>query len=160
VFRPIVSFCDPAMTVFRTPDDRFAALSDWPYEPLYTTIDTSLGSLRVAAIDEGPGDASPVLLMHGEPTWSYLYRHMIAPLVAAGHRVVAPDLPGFGRSALRAGRPSARTRRRDSIGRGDELTVATTSCSGSTPPAATPRYRVRSFRRTASRLPNPASAPA
>jgi haloalkane dehalogenase len=86
------------MTTFRTPDDRFAALSDWPYEPLYTTIDTSLGSLRVAAIDEGPGDASPVLLMHGEPTWSYLYRHMIAPLVAAGHRVIAPDLPGFGRS--------------------------------------------------------------
>jgi haloalkane dehalogenase len=57
-----------------------------------------MGPLRVHFVDEGPRDAAPVLLMHGEPSWSFLYRHMIPPLVAAGHRVVAPDLVGFGRS--------------------------------------------------------------
>ncbi len=57
-----------------------------------------VGGLRVAYIDEGPRDAAPVLLMHGEPTWSYLYRKMIPVLLAAGHRVLAPDLVGFGRS--------------------------------------------------------------
>lgn len=55
-------------------------------------------SLRIHFLDEGPSDAAPVLLLHGEPSWSYLYRHMIPPFVAAGHRVVVPDLVGFGRS--------------------------------------------------------------
>jgi len=80
--------------VLRTPDERFAALPDFPYRPKYVEV----GALRIAYIDEGPRDAAPVLLMHGEPTWSYLYRKMIPGLVAAGHRVIAPDLVGFGRS--------------------------------------------------------------
>jgi haloalkane dehalogenase len=85
----------PAGTEFlRTPDERFAHLPDFPYEPEYVNID----GLRMAYIDEGPSDGRVVLLMHGEPTWSYLYRRMIPPLVAAGFRCVAPDLIGFGRS--------------------------------------------------------------
>ena len=81
-------------TVLRTPDARFAALVDFPYQPKYVEV----GGLRIAYIDEGPRDAAPVVLMHGEPTWSYLYRKMIPGLLAAGHRVIAPDLVGFGRS--------------------------------------------------------------
>lgn len=80
--------------VLRTPEHCFAAVPDFPYPPRYLDI----GGLRIACIDEGPRDAAPVLLMHGEPTWSFLYRKMIPPLLAAGHRVVAPDLVGFGRS--------------------------------------------------------------
>ncbi|MFM2110018.1 MAG: haloalkane dehalogenase [Steroidobacteraceae bacterium] len=80
--------------VLRTPESRFASIADFPYLPHYLEV----GGLRIACIDEGPRDAAPVLLMHGEPTWSYLYRKMIPPLVAAGHRVVVPDLVGFGRS--------------------------------------------------------------
>jgi haloalkane dehalogenase len=87
------------MEILRTPDDRFADLPDFPFEPHYAEIDDLDGaSLRVHYLDEGPADAAPLLLMHGEPSWSYLYRHMIPPLVAAGHRVIAPDLIGFGRS--------------------------------------------------------------
>ncbi|MEM6304401.1 MAG: haloalkane dehalogenase [Pseudomonadota bacterium] len=87
------------MQLLRTPDARFENLPDFPFGPHYVEIaDDAGGSLRVHYIDEGPAEAAPVLLMHGEPTWSYLYRHMIPPLVAAGHRVVAPDLVGFGRS--------------------------------------------------------------
>jgi haloalkane dehalogenase len=87
------------MQSLRTPDDRFTGLPDFPFEPHHTTIDDlDGGTLRVHHLDEGPRDASPILLMHGEPSWSYLYRTMIPPLVAAGHRVVAPDLVGFGRS--------------------------------------------------------------
>jgi haloalkane dehalogenase len=87
------------MKFLRTPDDRFAGLSDFPFEPHYLTIaDGEGGELRVHYLDEGPADAAPVLLMHGEPSWCYLYRHMIPVLVAAGHRVIAPDLIGFGRS--------------------------------------------------------------
>lgn len=81
-------------TVLRTPDERFARIADFPY--VARTLD--LDGLRVAYIDEGPRDADPVLLMHGEPTWSYLYRKMIPVLLQAGHRVIAPDLIGFGRS--------------------------------------------------------------
>ncbi len=86
----------PAMSdaILRTPDARFAALPDFPWSP--RTLD--VGGLRVACIDEGPRDAAPVLLLHGEPSWSFLYRKMIPGLLAAGHRVVAPDLVGFGRS--------------------------------------------------------------
>ncbi|MFW2333941.1 haloalkane dehalogenase [Ilumatobacter sp.] len=78
----------------RTPDDRFAGLDDFPYEPKYADVD----GLRVAYVDEGPADGPPVLLLHGEPTWGYLYRRMIPFLVDAGLRCVAPDLVGFGRS--------------------------------------------------------------
>jgi len=85
--------------VLRTPDEYFKDLTDFPYEPNYLEIsDASLGALRMHYIDTGPGSADPVLLMHGEPTWSYLYRKMIPIITAAGHRVVAPDLIGFGRS--------------------------------------------------------------
>lgn len=80
--------------VLRTPDASFAAVPDFPYRPCYT----DLGGLRIAHIDEGPPDAPVVLLLHGEPTWSFLYRKMIPGLVAAGFRAVAPDLVGFGRS--------------------------------------------------------------
>jgi haloalkane dehalogenase len=83
----------------RTPDDRFAGLPGYDFEPHYATIDDlDGGELRVHYVDEGDPTAAPVLLMHGEPSWSFLYRHMIPPIVAAGHRVVAPDLVGFGRS--------------------------------------------------------------
>lgn len=80
--------------VLRTPDARFKDVPDFPYKPRWTEI----GGLRIAHIDEGPASADPVLLMHGEPAWSFLYRKMIPVLVAAGHRVIAPDLVGFGRS--------------------------------------------------------------
>ena len=87
------------MKVLRTPDERFADLVDFPFEPHYLTVDDGEGgTLRVHYLDEGPADASPVLLMHGEPSWAYLYRKMIPVLVAAGHRCVVPDLVGFGRS--------------------------------------------------------------
>ena len=87
------------MKTLRTPDDRFVELPDFPYAPHYVSIDDGEGGeLRVHYLDEGPADAAPVLLMHGEPSWSFLYRRMIPALVAAGHRVVAPDLVGFGRS--------------------------------------------------------------
>ncbi|HWH29404.1 MAG TPA: haloalkane dehalogenase [Mycobacteriales bacterium] len=83
------------METLRTPDDRFANLPGYPWQPRYAT--TSDG-LRVAVLDEGPRDAQPVLLLHGEPSWSYLYRKMVPVLLDAGFRVVAPDLVGFGRS--------------------------------------------------------------
>jgi len=90
------------MDLLRTPDERFTDLPGYPFEPHYVDVDTGDGSgtrIRVHHVDEGPPDATEtVLLLHGEPSWSYLYRHMIPPLVAAGHRCVAPDLPGFGRS--------------------------------------------------------------
>lgn len=78
----------------RTPEERFVHLPDFPYQPHYTEV----GGLRVAHIDEGPRNGPIVLLMHGEPTWSFLYRKMIPVLVQAGCRVLAPDLVGFGRS--------------------------------------------------------------
>jgi haloalkane dehalogenase len=81
--------------LLRTPDERFADLPDFAYAPTYVEVPSGEGeSIRVAVVDEGPRDAAPVLLMHGEPSWSYLYRHVVPPLVAAGHRVVAPDLVG------------------------------------------------------------------
>ena len=81
--------------VLRTPDSRFASLPGFPWQPAY--VETSDG-LRVAVLDEGPRDAPVVVLLHGEPTWSYLYRKVVPVLLAAGLRVVAPDLVGFGRS--------------------------------------------------------------
>jgi haloalkane dehalogenase len=86
--------------VLRTPEACFANLPDFPYAPHYLDLGGPQhpNGMRIAYIDEGPRDAEPVLLMHGEPTWSYLYRKMIPVLVAAGYRVIAPDLVGFGRS--------------------------------------------------------------
>ncbi len=87
------------MEALRTPEERFADLPDYPFEPNYAEVrDGDGGILRVHYLDEGPADAAPVLLVHGEPSWSYLYRHMVPILVNAGHRVVVPDLVGFGRS--------------------------------------------------------------
>lgn len=87
------------MQVLRTPDDRFAGLDDYPFAPHYVQVTDVDGTvLRLHYVDEGPRDAAPVLLMHGEPSWSYLYRKFVPPLVAHGHRVIAPDLIGFGKS--------------------------------------------------------------
>jgi haloalkane dehalogenase len=100
------------MEALRTPDERFADLPGYPFEPHYLQVpDGEGGDLRVHYLDEGPGSAGasggagPVLLLHGEPSWSYLYRKMIPVLTGAGLRVVAPDLVGFGRSD----KPSKRT---------------------------------------------------
>jgi haloalkane dehalogenase len=82
------------MKTLRTPDQRFKNLSDYEFEPHYVDID----EMRMHYVDEGPADAPPVLLMHGEPSWSYLYRHMIPPIASAGLRAIAPDLIGFGKS--------------------------------------------------------------
>jgi pimeloyl-ACP methyl ester carboxylesterase len=83
----------------RTPDERFGVLPGFPYEPQYVDELPGFESLRLAYVDEGPVDAETVFLcLHGEPTWSYLYRKMIPVFTDAGHRVVAPDFFGFGRS--------------------------------------------------------------
>ncbi len=87
------------MQTLRTPDDRFADLPDFDFAPHYVEVDDGAGGrLRVHHLDEGPRDGEVVLLMHGEPSWCFLYRHMIPVLVDAGLRCVAPDLVGFGRS--------------------------------------------------------------
>ena len=85
--------------ILRTPDERFANLPGYPFAPHYVEDLDGYRGLRVHYLDEGPRDAGKVFLcLHGQPTWSYLYRRMIPVFTAAGHRVVAPDLPGFGRS--------------------------------------------------------------
>ena len=89
------------MKVLRTPDDRFAHLPDFPFAPHYLEVPfggSDGGRLRIHYLDEGPQEGEIVLLLHGEPSWSYLYRKMIPGLVRAGLRAVAPDLVGFGRS--------------------------------------------------------------
>lgn len=95
------------MKLLRTPDSRFNHLADYPFKPHYQDInDRQTGvSIRIHHIDEGDTASQPVLMMHGEPSWSYLYRKMVRPFVNAGFRVVAPDLPGFGKSD----KPSKRT---------------------------------------------------
>src|SRR4051794_18826627 len=80
--------------VFRTPDERFAGLPGYDFEPHYVDVD----GLRMHYVDEGPRDGSPVVCFHGEPTWAYLYRKIARPLLEGGLRVVAVDMPGFGRS--------------------------------------------------------------
>jgi len=86
---------DHAMIDFvRTPESRFDGIPDYPFLPNYLEID----GLRMHYVDEGPADAAPILLLHGEPSWSFLYRHMITGLVEHGYRVIAPDLIGFGKS--------------------------------------------------------------
>ena len=82
------------MKSLRTPDERFENLPGFSFEPHYIEID----GIRVHYLDEGPEDGEVILLMHGEPSWCFLYRHMISILVDAGYRTVAPDLIGFGRS--------------------------------------------------------------
>ena len=87
------------MKILRTPDNRFENLPDYPFKPNYLNVpDYEGGELRIHYVDAGPSKADPVLLMHGEPTWSYLYRKMIPIIVEAGFRAIAPDLVGFGRS--------------------------------------------------------------
>ncbi|MGI5156327.1 haloalkane dehalogenase [Microbispora sp. CA-102843] len=83
------------MDFLRTPDERFADLPGFPYEPRYAEV---TGGARMAYVEAGPADGPPVLLLHGEPSWSFLYRHVMAVLAEAGCRAVAPDLVGFGRS--------------------------------------------------------------
>jgi haloalkane dehalogenase len=93
------------MQVLRTPEERFAGLADYPFAPHYLTVTDDDGTpLRIHYIDEGPRDAPPVLLMHGEPSWSYLYRKFVPALVAMGYRAIAPDLIGFGKSDKPAAR--------------------------------------------------------
>ncbi|RVX43413.1 haloalkane dehalogenase [Nonomuraea polychroma] len=83
------------MRTLRTPEERFADLPDFPYEPRYAEV---ADGLRMAYVEAGPGDGQPVVLLHGEPTWSFLYRHVMPELAAAGLRAIAVDLVGFGRS--------------------------------------------------------------
>jgi haloalkane dehalogenase len=87
------------MQVLRTPDSRFENLDGYAFKPHYQTVKDADGTeLRIHYLDEGSPDAAPVLLMHGEPSWSYLYRKFVPILKADGHRVIAPDLIGFGKS--------------------------------------------------------------
>lgn len=90
------------MKILRTPESRFERLPEYPFKPNYLEL---APGLRLHYVDEGPASASPVLMLHGEPTWSYLYRHMIVPVARAGLRVLAPDLIGFGKSD----KPAAQT---------------------------------------------------
>ena len=80
------------MDVYRTPEDRFTSLPEFPYEPKFHEV----GGLRLAVVDEGEGE--PVVFFHGEPTWSFLWRKVIPPILDAGYRCIAPDYAGFGRS--------------------------------------------------------------
>ena len=87
------------MRLLRTPDDRFSDLPDFPFEPRYAELaDPHGGVIRVGYVEAGPSDGPPVLLLHGEPSWSFLYRKMLPVLASAGLRAIAPDLVGFGRS--------------------------------------------------------------
>jgi len=82
------------LILLRTPDERFENLPEFPYEPHYIDVE----KIRIHYVDEGPQDAEVILLMHGEPSWSFLYRHMIPVFLKEDFRIVAPDLVGFGRS--------------------------------------------------------------
>jgi len=87
------------MNLLRTPDSCFENLPGYNFEPHYTTIKDDDGTeIRIHSIDEGPRDAAPILLMHGNPSWSYIWRHMIPGLLESGRRVIAVDLVGCGRS--------------------------------------------------------------
>lgn len=87
------------MRITRTPDDRFEGLEGYPFSPRYTEVKAAdATSIRIHHIDEGPRDGPVLICMHGQPTWSYLWRKMVGPLTDAGFRVIAPDLVGFGRS--------------------------------------------------------------
>jgi len=99
-FKPKRVNADPLREdALRTPDAAFAGLPDYPWQPRYVNDLPSIAGLRMHYLDEGPADAPLTwLCLHGHPAWSYLYRHMIPVWLAAGHRVVAPDLMGFGKS--------------------------------------------------------------
>ncbi len=87
------------MLTLRTADENFIDIPEFPYIPRYCEVpDQDGGGLRVAWVEDGPAEGDPVLMLHGEPSWSFLYRRMIPILAAAGHRVICPDLVGFGRS--------------------------------------------------------------
>ena len=88
------------MEILRTPEDRFKTLPDYPFKPNYQTVEDRWAGvgIRIHYIDEGDRESQVVLMLHGEPSWSFLYRKMVAPFVHAGYRVVVPDLPGFGKS--------------------------------------------------------------
>ena len=87
------------MEILRTPDARFENLPDYAFPPSYTVVrDAGGAEIRIHHVDVGPKDAQPILLMHGNPTWAYLYRKMIPLLAATGRRVIAVDLVGCGRS--------------------------------------------------------------
>ena len=87
------------MTVLRTPDECFADLPGYPFEPHYVEVEAEgFDAVRMHYVDEGPADGPVALLLHGQPTWSYLYRKVIPVLVEQGIRVIAPDNIGFGRS--------------------------------------------------------------
>ena len=93
------------MKILRTPDSAFENVKNYPFEPKYTTIQThDRSELRIHHVDEGPKDGPTLLAMHGQPVWSYLYSRMIPFLVDAGIRVIAPDLPGYGKSDKPASR--------------------------------------------------------
>jgi haloalkane dehalogenase len=92
VAAPAPTYAGPAVDVFRTPDERFEGLPGYDFEPHYAEVD----GLRLHYVDEGEG--RPIVCFHGEPTWAYLYRKMLGPLLESGHRLVCPDLAGFGRS--------------------------------------------------------------
>ena len=98
-FLLLLHLLKPAMAqeteVLRTPESRFANIDDYPFSPNYVSI---APDLRMHYLDEGEKDSPVVLLLHGEPSWSYLYRHIIPPLLEEGYRVIAPDLVGFGKS--------------------------------------------------------------
>lgn len=94
-----MSPADRTLDVVRTRDERFASLPDWPHEAHYAEVEAEgTGPVRMAYVDAGPRDGQVAVLLHGEPSWSYLYRSVIEPLAAGGMRVIAPDLVGFGRS--------------------------------------------------------------
>ena len=82
--------------ILRTPDERFNGIKDYPFSANYLTI----GDTRIHYLDEGPIDGKIIFLLHGEPAWSYLFRKMIPTLTAAGYRVIAPDMVGFGKSDM------------------------------------------------------------
>jgi haloalkane dehalogenase len=87
------------MQKLRTADERFTGIPEFPYSPKYCGVSDQDGeTLRVAWVEDGPVKGNPVLMLHGEPSWSFLYRRMMPILTAAGHRVICPDLVGFGRS--------------------------------------------------------------
>ena len=93
------------MHILRTPDSQFSGIPDYPFTPNYTTVKTHDGSdLRIHHIDEGPKNGPVILCMHGQPVWSYLYARMVPHLVKAGIRIIAPDLPGYGKSDKPAAR--------------------------------------------------------
>tara|TARA_X000001036_G_scaffold234323_1_gene218778 strand:+ start:555 stop:1451 length:897 start_codon:yes stop_codon:yes gene_type:complete len=86
------------MEILKNNNSDFANLNQWKYKPKYTSVETEFGEINIHYIDEGSENTNTVLLLHGEPTWGYLYRNFIDPLVEKGLRVVVPDLPGFGKS--------------------------------------------------------------